>query len=322
VEATARPAASGLQGRRARAGDTLLHGLTLVASLAALLLVGLIAYKVTDEAWLAIRKIGVLDFVRGRNWDPNREIFGAAAFVFGTALTSFAALLVAGPISIAIALYLTELAPRFLRGPVTALVEMLASVPSVVLGLWGILVLGPFVQSSLEPWLKSALGFLPLFHGRPSIVGLLPAIVVLTIMITPIVTSISRELLLAVPRELKEGALALGLTRWEMVRGVVLPYARAGISAAFILGLGRAMGEAIAVTQVIGNQAKIQWSLFAPGDTLASRIAGQYIGATSKLQIAAIAYLAVILLAFSLVANLAAQWIVRRFGHRTFRGAG
>src|SRR5205085_1431238 len=150
------------------------------------------------------------------------------------------------PLSIAIALFLTELAPRWLRGPIGTLVEMLAAVPSVVVGLWGILVMGPFVANHLEPWLEHTLGFLPLFHGDPSIFGLLPAILVLTIMITPIVSSVSRELFLGVPRDLKEGALALGTTRWEMIRGVVLPYARSGIAAALILGLGRAVGEAIA----------------------------------------------------------------------------
>ena len=193
---------------------------------------------------------------------------------------------------------------------------MLAAVPSVVVGLWGILVMGPFVANHLEPWLKHTFGFLPLFRGDASIFGLLPAILVLTIMITPIVSSISRELFLGVPRDLKEGALALGTTRWEMIRGVVLPYSRSGIAAALILGLGRAVGEAIAVTQVIGGAVAIHWSLFGPGDTMASRIASQYQGATTKLQIGSIAYLATILLVFSLLANVAAQAIVRKVARR------
>jgi phosphate transport system permease protein len=176
--------------------------------------------------------------------------------------------------------------------------------------------MGPFVANHLEPWLKHTFGFLPLFRGDPSIFGLLPAILVLTIMITPIVSSVSRELFLGVPRDLKEGALALGTTRWEMIRGVVLPYARSGIAAALILGLGRAVGEAIAVTQVIGGNVAIHWSLFQPGDTLASRIASQYQGATTKLQVGSIAYLATILLVFSLVANVAAQAIVRKVARR------
>jgi len=271
---------------------------------------------VTAEAWPAIRHFG-FRFLTTKQWDPGtRQVFGAAAFLFGTAVTSFGALLIAGPLSIAIALFLTELAPRWLRGPIGTLVEMLAAVPSVVVGLWGILVMGPFVAGHLEPWLEHTFGFLPLFGGDPSIFGLLPAILVLTIMITPIVSSVSRELFLGVPQDLKEGALALGTTRWEMIRGVVLPYARSGIAAALILGLGRAVGEAIAVTQVVGGNVAIHWSVFQPGDTLASRIASQYQGASSAMQVSAIAYLAVILLCFSLVANIAAQVIVRRFAGR------
>jgi phosphate transport system permease protein len=271
---------------------------------------------VTAEAWPAIRHFG-FRFLTTKQWDPGtRQVFGAAAFLFGTAVTSFGALLIAGPLSIAIALFLTELAPRWLRGPIGTLVEMLAAVPSVVVGLWGILVMGPVVQGNVEPFLKRTLGFLPLFRGDPSIFGLLPAILVLTIMITPIVSSVSRELFLSVPRDLKEGALALGTTRWEMIRGVVFPYARSGIAAALILGLGRAVGEAIAVTQVVGGNVAIHWSVFQPGDTLASRIASQYQGASSAMQVSAIAYLAVILLCFSLVANIAAQVIVRRFAGR------
>ncbi len=309
------PAAADLRGGGARAGDTLLHGLTLLASGAAVLLVGLIAYKVVDQALPAVRHSG-LGFLASTTWDPVKLLFGAGTFIFGTALTSLVALAIAGPISIAIALFLTELAPRYLRGPVTALVELLAAVPSVVLGLWGILVLGPFVRDTLEPWLQNVLGFLPLFSGPPQLVGLLPAILILTIMITPIVSAITRELFLGVPRELKEGALALGLTRWEMVRGVVFPYARAGMAAALILGLGRAVGEAIAVTQVIGGSVAIHASLFESGDTLASRIAGKYQGAASALEISSLVYLALILLVFSLLANLLAQAIVRRFARR------
>jgi phosphate transport system permease protein len=193
------------------------------------------------------------------------------------------------------------------------LVELLAAIPSVVLGLWGILVLGPFVRDHIEPWLKDHFGFLPIFSGEPSQAGMLPAAFVLAIMVVPIVASICRELFLSVPRELEEAALALGSTRWEMVRGVVLTYTRPGIVAALILGLGRAIGEAIAVTQVIGGFTGIERSLFHPADTLASRLASQYQGAPSSLQLSALVYLAAILLVMSLIVNLIAQWIVRRF---------
>jgi phosphate transport system permease protein len=189
---------------------------------------------------------------------------------------------------------------------------MLAAIPSVVLGLWGILVLGPFLAGHVEPWLHRNFGFIPLFGGTPSSSGILIAGVVLALMVVPIVASVCRELFLSVPRELEEGALALGATRWEMVRGVVLASSWRGIGAAVILGLGRALGEAIAVTQVIGAGWVIRADLFGPGDTLASRIAGQYQGAVSKLQIASLFYLAAILLLIGLVTNLIAQLIVGR----------
>jgi phosphate transport system permease protein len=303
-------------GRRFRFGDVALQGVAGVAAAAATFLVVFIAYQIVHDAEPAIAKYGI-DFLGRIAWDPVRNVYGAASFLFGTAVTSLIALAIAAPLAIAIALFLTELAPRVLRGPVTALVETLAAIPSVVIGLWGILVLGPILRAHVEPALHSALGFIPLF-GPPAATGssIFTAIVVLTIMILPIVSSITRELFLGVPRELKEGALALGTTRWEMVRGVVFPYARGGIAAALILGLGRAVGEAIAVTQVIGSGVSIQWNLFATGDTLASKIAASYQGAQSGIQVASLIYLGLILLVFSLVMNVSAQVIVRRVARR------
>jgi phosphate transport system permease protein len=297
-----------------RAGDALFHLLTGAAAFGALALVLVIAWKVIDGSRLAYTKFG-LHFVTGRVWDPNRKVFGALDFIWGTALTSLLALLLAAPLSIGIALFLSELAPRAIRDVVGSLVDMLAAVPSVVVGLWGILVLSPFLGLHLDPALHNAFGLVPLFRGDPPSngAGLLPAVIVLTIMSVPIIASVSRELFLAVPRELEEGALALGLTRWEMIRGVVFPYTRAGIAAAIILGLGRALGEAIAVTQVIGSTTKLSTSLFDTGDTLASRIASQYQSSPSHLQTSSLVYLAAILLAMSLAVNIVAQLIVRRF---------
>jgi phosphate transport system permease protein len=303
-------------GRRVRFGDVSLQAVAGTAAAAATFLVFLIAYKVVRGAQPAIGKYG-LAFVTRVAWDPVKNVYGAGSFLFGTALTSLLALAIAAPLAIGIALFLTELAPRRLRAPVTALIETLAAIPSVVIGLWGILVLGPILRDHVEPALHSALGFIPLF-GSPSSTGssIFTAIVVLTIMILPIVASISRELFLGVPRDLKEGALALGTTRWEMVRGVMFPYARGGIAAALILGLGRAVGEAIAVTQVIGGGLGIQLNLFATGDTLASKIASSYQGAQSNIQIASLVYLGLILLVFSLIMNVSAQVIVRRVARR------
>jgi phosphate transport system permease protein len=292
-------------------GDPLLRVLTLLASAVAIVTLGLLVYKVFALAGEAIGRFGI-GFVGHSNWDPVGGHFGAADFLFGTAVTSFAALLVAGPLSVAIALFLTELAPRPLRRPVAVLVELLAAIPSVVLGLWGILVLAPAMSETIEPALGSGLGWLPLFSGTPSGFGLLPAIVILTIMTVPIVSAVTREVFETVPTELKEGARALGATRWEMVRMVMLPYARSGMVGALILGLGRALGEAIAVTMVIGHTPRIGASLFGSADTLASRIASEYQGATTSLQISSLAYLAAILLVLAILVNAIARLIVRR----------
>jgi phosphate transport system permease protein len=310
-------------GRRFHLGDVVLQLVAGAAALGAVVLVGLIAWKVFDGARPALEKYG-LGFVGRIGWNPvvGHEVYGAGSFLFGTAITSFFALLLAAPLAIGVALYLTELAPRFLRGPVTALVETLAAVPSVVLGLWGILVLGPILRDHVEPALHTAFGFIPLFGPASSSgASVFTAIVVLAMMILPIVSSISRELFLGIPKDLKEGALALGTTRWEMVRGVVFPYARGGIAAALILGLGRAIGEAVAVTQVIGGGPFIHWSLFSFGDTLGSKIAASYQGATTNLQVASLIYLGLILLVFSLVINLLAQWIVRRVARKQGMGS-
>jgi phosphate transport system permease protein len=309
------------RGRRMRdwLGDRILLIVTLAASVTAITLIGLIAWKIIRGAHLAFSTFGI-SFIWGTVWDANKNVFGALPGLYGTAITSLMALVIATPLALAIALFLSELAPRGLRVLVGSLVEMLAAIPSVVLGLWGILVLGPFLANHVEPWLHRWFGFIPLFSGTPGSSGIFIAGVILAIMVVPIVASICRELFLSVPSELEEGALALGATRWEMVRGVVLSFSRPGIAAAVILGLGRALGEAIAVTQVIGAGWTIQWSLFATGDTLASRIAGQYQGAVSKLQISSLFYLAALLLVIGLVTNLFAQLIVRRFAYE--RGGG
>jgi phosphate transport system permease protein len=309
------PAAFKRRGRF-RPGDAVLYVVTLLAAVSGVVLLTLITREVLADAWPAMQRFGV-EFLWTQAWDQNKELFGAKSFIFGTVVTSFGALLLATPISIAIALFLTELAPGWIRSVIGPLVELLAAVPSVVLGLWGILVLGPFIVNTLGPALHGTLGFLPIFSSEPSVgSSMFAAILILTIMIIPIISSLCRELFLGVPGELKDGALALGATRWEMVRGVVFPYARAGIAAAMILGLGRAIGEAIAVTQVIGNNVAINADLFKPGDTLASRIAGQYQGADTALQVSSLVYLAVILLVFSLLTNIIAQIVVRRVAGR------
>jgi len=300
--------------RRAdRFGDLAIKALCALACLVALALMFDIAYKVITGAHLAFAKFG-LHFLTTTEWKPNFDRFGAVTLLYGTAVTSGMALVLAVPIGVSIGLYLSLLAPQRLRGVIGPLVEMLAAIPSVILGLWGIIVLAPAIRD-IEPWLHRTLGFIPIF-GPPQTAGasVFTAGLILTIMVIPIVASISRDLFLTVPPELKDGAIALGATQWEVVRGVILPSTFSGVVSAALLGLGRALGEAIAVAQVIGAGNLIHGSFFETGDTMASRIALQFPGALSKLHFASLYYLAVILLALGLVSNLLAQLISRRFG--------
>jgi phosphate transport system permease protein len=297
-----------------RIGDVVLYGLTALASLIGVLIVAAIVWRVAAGAWPAI-KVFHLSFLWHNDWNPVVSKFGARDLIIGTVVTSFAAVLLAAPLSIAIGLFLSELAPPAVRGPVGTLIEMLAAVPSVVVGLWGIYVLAPFDAQHLQPFLGRTLGWIPIFaHGQDKVEStVFSAILVLTIMIIPITSSICRELFLGVPTELEEGAIGLGATRWEMVKTVVVPSVRGGVVAAVILGLGRALGEAIAVTQVIGNFTPLKLSIFQAGDTAASRLANQYQGAPSNLALSALIYLALILLVITFITNLTAQRVVKRF---------
>ena len=295
-----------------RIGDPLLRGLSGLAAAVSVVVLVAIAYEVVHLASPAISKFG-FGFLTTNDWNPVSKDFGAAPFLYGTVVTSLIALVVAAPLSIAISIYLTELAPLRIRRPVATLIDMLAAIPTVILGLWGILVLGPVMHDTIEPALKSVLGFLPIFSGDPSAFSYLTAALILAIMATPIITSVTREVFETVPNELKEGSYALGATRWEMVRQVVLPYSRAGIVGAVILGLGRAIGEAIAVAQVIGAAYTIHLSLFHTGGTLAAQIASQFQN-SAGLQKASLAYLGLILLVFAVIVNVVARIIVQR-GH-------
>lgn len=291
----------------------MLRGVCALAVLLMLAVMVEIAYQVFSGAGSAFSKFG-FGFLVHSAWEPNFGVFGSTVMIFGTLVSSAMALLISTPLGIAIALYLAMLAPPRVRSVVGPLVEMLAAIPSVILGLWGILVLAPFLQKHLEPWLHHTFGFIPLF-GSPQTVGasVFTAGLILTIMIVPIIASLSRDLFLTVPRELQEGAAALGATRWETVRGVVLPTTAPGVIAAALLGLGRALGEAIAVTQVIGAGNAIHASLFRTGDTIASRIADQFPSLVSNLHKSSLFYLAAILLVIGLITNLLSQRIARRF---------
>jgi phosphate transport system permease protein len=305
-----------------RLGDRLLLGLTLLASAAAIAVLILIIIKLLSGASGSISEFG-FGFLWHSTWNPatsvgvrNANVFGAGTLIFGTAVTSTIALVIAAPLGIAIGVYLSLLAPGRAGAVIGPLVELLAAVPSVIIGFWGLIFLGPFLKNTIEPALHSVLGFIPLFGpANPTGEGIFTAGVVLALMALPIIAAITRDIFLSVPRELKDGALALGATRWEMIRGVVLDSSRAGIVAALILGVSRALGEAIAVTQVIGSGTLIGNSLFGAGDTLGSRIVEQFPGSTS-LQVSSLFFCAVILLVIELAVNLAAQLIVRRSARR------
>ncbi len=270
-----------------------------------------IAVSVVELAIPSIRELGS-GFVLGRRWDPVHGDLGALPFIYGTVVTSLLALLLAVPVGIGVALFLTDLGPAPLRRPVAALVELLAAVPGVVYGLWAAIVLAPLLRTTIEPALERHLGFLPMFRGPKVGVGLLCASLVLAVMILPTIASVSREVLRAVPSELREGGLALGATRWDVVRGIVLPHARSGIIGAILLGFGRAVGETMAVAMVVGSRADITGSLFSPGYTLASVIANEFAEATSTLHVAALAEIGLLLFGVTLAFNVAARFMVSR----------
>lgn len=295
-------------------GDGLLYGLCSFAGLIAVVVIGEVIYQVVSGASPAISRFG-LGFLWHSAWKPNLFIFGAGETLLATLVTAAMALVLATPLGIAIGLFLSLLAPAGARTVIGPLVEMLAAIPSVILGLWGVIVLAPFVQQNLEPWLHGAFGFLPIF-GPPQTTGLsiFTAGLVLTIMVVPIVASLSRDLFLAVPRELQEGAAALGATRWEIIRGIVLPTTTSGVIAAALLGLGRALGEAVAVAAVIGGGSTLHASLFEPGTTNAARIINEIVSLDNKLHLASLFYLALILLVLGVLTNLIAQTIARRLG--------
>ncbi len=300
-------------------GDRVMRGLCILGALVAGLTLVDVIYQVVNGASPALSKYG-LGFLTRSDWAPNLGHFGALPMLVGTAVTSAIALIISVPVALAVAIYLSMLAPKVVRTVVGPLVEMLAAIPSVILGFWGIIILAPFLQKHVEPALHSALGFIPIF-GPAQTTGLsiFTAGLILTVMVVPIIASLSRDLFLSVSRELRDGAEALGATQWEVIRGVVLPTTVSGVSAAIMLGLGRALGEAIAVASVVGSGNIAHTSLFDTGNTLAARIALEIQYVVSPLHRASLFYLAFILLVIGLVVNLIARAVASRYDvHRTF----
>lgn len=293
---------------RLKPGDWIFTGLTGVAALTAVIVIIGLFYSLTSEAWPSIERYR-FSFVTGTTWDPAREVFGAWPFILGTLITSVFALIFATVIAVLVALFLTEIAPQGIARAVSYLVELLAAIPSVVYGLWGVYVMGIFIRDHMGPFIVATLGWMPFFDGTPLITGLFSGCLILTIMILPTVMAVSRDVIAAVPRSQREGITALGATRWEAIRLAVLPYARSGILGAAILGLARAVGETLAVTLVIGNSVRIPDNIFAPAYTMASVIANQFNEATG-IHRAALIEVALILLLITFAINVVARFLV------------
>jgi phosphate transport system permease protein len=293
--------------------DKLYEGTTAACALAIPALVIAIALAVFVAAWPAFSKLG-FSIITGSDWDVAAGHFGAAPALYGTLVSSAVALIIATPLAIGIAIFLSEFSPLWLRQPVGFLVDLLAAIPSVVYGVWGIFVLIPLLRTSVMPFLRDTLhlGATPFFSGPAYGPSMLAAGIILAIMALPYISSVSREVLMAVPRSQREAALALGATRWEMIRDAVIPYAKSGIIGGIMLGLGRALGETMAVTMVIGNRAEISASLLAPGYTMASLIANEFSEATNDLHLSALMAVGAILFVITLIINAIARWLVWR----------
>lgn len=290
-------------------GDKTFCLLTLFMAMSVLVLMVWIGWQMVDSARPSIAKFG-FSFVTGRVWDPVKEQFGALPFIYGTLVTSFLALIIAAPVGLGVAIFLNEMARSKVRSVIAFLVEMLAAIPSVVYGLWGIFILVPWLRETVEPGLAKWLGFIPLFQGTPLGFGMLAGGLILAVMILPTIAAISREVLAAVPNEQREAALALGATKWEMIRIAVLPYAKSGVLGGVMLGLGRALGETMAVTMVIGNRPDILSSLFAPAYSIAAVIANEFTEATYDLYLSALVEIGLILFGITLILNVFARLLV------------
>jgi phosphate transport system permease protein len=292
-----------------RVADVTFKALVWLCVACVLAIVGFILMQLIHGSWLSLRQFG-WKFFTGSDWNPVNGNFGAVPFIYGTLVSSLVALIIAVPLSLGVAVFITEMCPRSLRGILSYLTELLAAIPSVIYGLWAIFVLIPLLRTQVEPALGKTLGWTGLFTGPIYGVGMLTAGIILAIMIIPIISSITREVLIAVPHQQREAALALGATRWEMIRMGVLRNARAGIFGAIILGLGRALGETMAVTMVIGNRAEIAKSLFAPGYTMASVIANEFSEATDDLYLSALIEIGLALFIVTIAVNIIAQLLV------------
>ena len=307
--------------RRRNRGDRTWNALLFGFGGAILILAGLILVMLAQSSAPVFAHLGFWHFLRGTDWNPVTDAFGALPFIYGTLVTSAVSIAIAVPVALGLALFATQLAPRRLAPFLTAPVELLAAIPSVVYGLWGLFVMVPFLRAHVEPFLQSHLGWLPLFQGPPIGLGYLAGGVILAIMILPTISAVATEVIRTMPGSLAEAALALGATRWEAIRLAVLPYSRAGILGAVLLGLGRALGETMAVTMVIGNSPTLSASLFAPGYSLPSVIANEFSEATTAMHVGALTGLALILFGLTLLLNALARLLMRATVGKAVKGA-
>ncbi len=298
-----------LQASSSEVPDRVFRSAMTTCGLAVLGVLVLIVYELISGSGLSWHAFGI-KFFGGSDWDPVNIVFGALPFIFGTLVSSLLALIIAVPLSVGVAVFTTEMCPKALRGPLSFFVELLAAIPSVIYGLWAFFVLVPLLSGYIQPFLAKTLGWTGLFSGPPLGVGILAAGMILAVMIIPIISSITREVLMVVPQHQREGVLALGATRWEMIRVGVLRNARAGIVGGIILGLGRALGETIAVTMVIGNTPQIAKSLFAPGYTMASVLANEFSEATGDVYLSALIEIGLALFIVTIIVNALAQLLV------------
>jgi len=304
---------------RLRIADVLFRVLTRVAAIAVLVILGGVIISLIDGSLPALRAFG-LNFLIEERWNPVTEKFGALAPIYGTLVTSFIAMLIAVPVGLLIAVFLTELCPMWLRRPIGIAIELLAGIPSIIYGIWGLFVFAPFLQDTLQPFLIATFGNIPvlstLFAGPPYGIGMLTAGLILAIMVLPFVTSISRDVFDAVPPVLKEAAYGVGCTTWEVVRYVVLPYTRVGVIGGVMLGLGRALGETMAVTFVIGNAHKVSASLLAPGTTISATIANEFTEAVGDLYTSSLIALGLILFVITFIVLAIARYMLLRLQQR------
>jgi phosphate transport system permease protein len=304
---------------RLRTADILFRVLTRAAAIGVLIILGGVIISLIDGSLPALRAFG-LNFLIEERWNPVTEKFGAIAPIYGTLVTSFIAMLIAVPVGLLIAVFLTELCPMWLRRPIGIAIELLAGIPSIIYGIWGLFVFAPFLQETLQPFLIATFGNIPvlstLFAGPPYGIGMLTAGLILAIMVLPFITSISRDVFDAVPPVLKEAAYGVGCTTWEVVRYVVLPYTRVGVIGGVMLGLGRALGETMAVTFVIGNAHKVSASLLAPGTTISATIANEFTEAVGDLYTSSLIALGLILFVITFIVLAIARYMLLRIERR------